>query len=117
MPSIKPPAVQAAVIAKAMNGDSKRQIAEDLGLGRNTVTSILSDAELNQLVLEGKSAIYRLIPKSVQALDRAIDKGKTTDEAQLVLRNTGVLKSEQEAQGVSVNVNLGALPRRGDARN
>jgi transposase len=113
MPSNKPPVVQAAVIAKSMNGDSKRQIAEDLGLGRNTVTAILEDAERNQLVLQGRDGIYQLIGKSVQALERAIDKGKTTEEAQLILRATGVLPQEQsENNNFSATVNLGVFPDR-----
>lgn len=112
--SNKPLAVQAVVVAKAMNGDSKRQIAEDLGIHRDTVTGILAQAELDQLVLGGKSGVYQLIPKSVKALERAIEKGKTTDEAQLVLRATGVLPQEQGEGGSAVTLNFGTMPRRGE---
>jgi len=110
MPSNKPPAVQAAVVVKAINGESKRQIAEDLGLARNTVTAILEDAELNQLVLEGKSRLHRLIPKSLGSLEYALDKHKTP-EAILILRATGVLPQEASESGPTVTVNLGAIPR------
>lgn len=110
--SIKPPAVQALVIAKSLNGDSKRQIAEDLGIARDTVTKILSSAEIDQYVNEGKSELIRLIPDSVTALKKAIHAGKTTEEAQLVLRSTGVLAPEQNSN-FTANVNLGVFPSRG----
>lgn len=91
-----------------MNGDSKRQIASDLGIARDTVSVILDSAEFVNLVNDGKAGIYRLIPKSVKALDRAITRGKTTEEAQLVLRSTGVLAPE-ESGAPSVNVNFGVF--------
>ena len=108
MATNKSPVVQAAVLAKAMVGESKRQIAEDLGLGRNTVTGILGDTELNQLVLSGKTSIYRMIPEAVEGIRKAIKRGKTTEEAQLVLRSTGVLEPEQTG-APSVNVNFGVF--------
>jgi len=110
MPSNKPPAVQAAVIAKSMNGDSKSQIAQDLSIARNTVTRILEDAELSELARAGKTSLYELIPKSIKAFEHALDKHKTA-EATIVLRATGVLPQEQSEAGMSVNVNLGAIPR------
>lgn len=111
MPSNKPPAVQAAVLAKRMNGDSKRQIAEDLEISRNTVTRILTDTELTQVVAEGKTGIYRLIPKAVKAFEHALDKNRTS-EAELILRSTGVLPQEQVVGGSSTTVNLGVFPER-----
>ena len=111
MATIKPPIVQAAVIAKHILGESKTQIAEDLGMGRNTVTAILADTELNRLVSEGKSDIYRMIPEAVAGIRKAIKKGKTTEEAQLVLRSTGVLAPEQ-SPNFTANVSLGVFNER-----
>jgi hypothetical protein len=108
MGTIKPPAVQALVISKAMNGDSKRQIAEDLGIGRNTVTKILCEAEINRFVNEGKSDLIRMIPEAVAGIRKAIKAGKTTEEAQLVLRSTGVIAPEQSG-APSLNVNFGVF--------
>ena len=108
MATIKSPVVQAAVIAKHMLGDSKSQIAEDLGMGRNTVTAILGDAELNRIVAQGKADIYRMIPEAVNGIRKAIKRGKTTEEAQLVLRSTGVLEPEQ-SNSPSLNVNFGVF--------
>lgn len=110
MPSNKPPAVQAAVVVKAIEGESKCQIAQDLGISRNTVTAILEDTELSKLVLEGKTKLHRLIPKSLGSLEYALDKHKTP-EAILILRATGVLPQEVSESGPTVTVNLGAIPR------
>lgn len=112
--SIKPPSVQAAVVAKSLAGESKSQIAEDLGIARNTVYKILSDAQLSDLVLEGKSGVYGLIPKAVKAFEHALDKHKTP-EATLILRATGVLPQEQEG-GSGVTLNFGVMPRRGECQ-
>lgn len=109
--SNKPPSVQAAVVVKALNGDSKSQIARDLEISRNTVNAILEDSELSKLVLEGKTTLHRLIPKSLAAFDYAITRHKIP-EATIILRATGVLPQEiTESSGPSVNINLGAIPR------
>lgn len=108
MATSKSPSVQAAVIAKHMIGESKSQISEDLGISRVTINNILSDTEVATILAEGKSSVIRLIPKSVKALERAIKRGKTTEEAQLVLRSTGVLAPEQSG-APSVNVNFGVF--------
>jgi hypothetical protein len=111
----KPAVVQTAVVLKAMNGDSKRQIAEDLGIGRDTVTAILEQPELDQLIKEGKTRLHQLIPKSLNAFEHALDKHKTA-EATVILQATGVLPSTDQSSGAAVNINFGALPRRNECQ-
>jgi predicted transcriptional regulator len=106
--SNKPPIVQAAVIAKHMLGESKTQIAEDLGMSRVTINGILNETELNDIVMRGKADVYRMIPEAISGIRKAIKRGKTTEEAQLVLRSTGVLAPEQSG-APSVNVNFGVF--------
>lgn len=108
MATTKSPIVQAAVIAKHMLGESKAQIADDLGMSRLTVSKILTDAQIATLVNEGKSEVFRMIPEAVAGIRKAIKAGKTTEEAQLVLRSTGVLAPE-ESGAPSVNVNFGVF--------
>lgn len=110
MASIKPPAVKAAVVAKSMAGESKTQIAEDLGITRNTVYSILNEAQLNDLVLQGKSGLYSLIPKSIRALEKALDRGDTA-EAKVILRSVNILPNENGDSTSAVTVNLGVMAR------
>jgi hypothetical protein len=109
----KPPAVQAAVLVKALNGESNTQIAEDLGIHRHTVRAILAQPELDKMVQEGKTRLHQLIPKSLDSLEYALNKHKTP-EAILILRATSVLPSEQEGSGAAVSINFGAMPRRGE---
>jgi predicted transcriptional regulator len=101
-----------AVLAKTMAGESKSQIAEDLGITRDTVRRILNESELANLVLEGKTGVYMLIPKAVKALEKALDKGDT-GEAKIILRSVNILPSEGEggSAGSAVTINLGAIPR------
>lgn len=111
MPSNKPQVTKTAVLAKTMAGESKSQIAEDLGITRDTVRRILNESELANLVAEGKSGVYMLIPKAVKALERALDKGDTS-EAKIILRSVNILPSEGDgSSGSAVTINLGAIPR------
>jgi hypothetical protein len=100
--SIKPPMVQAAVIAKYSNGESKTQIANDLGMGRNTVTAILSQSEIEQYVLEGRSKVVSLIPKAIRAVENRLDKNDGS-VAIGVLRGTQVLVNQQNTTNVTNN--------------
>ena len=45
--SIKPPHIQAAVIARRATGQSKRQICKELGIARNTVDTILKTTDID----------------------------------------------------------------------
>src|SRR5271166_1358867 len=60
--STKPPVVQAAIIARNALGDSKTDIARDLGISRQTVHSILNSSELEQTITAGRSRAVSLIP-------------------------------------------------------
>lgn len=103
--SSKPMSVQAAIIAKSMNGDSKTQIANDLDISRSTVYSVLGAHEIEQLVLEGRSKCIKMIPRSVRVIGDRLAKGSET-AALAILRGTQVLQN----QAVQVNVqNNGAM--------
>ena len=115
--SIKPRAMQTAVIAKSVSGESNRQIAKDLDISRNTVARILNEAELGHLVAAGKSRIFGLIDKSVDALERALDKGDV-GEAKMILRSVGVLPKEEEAGGAGgITFNIGAIAQQHADKN
>jgi Homeodomain-like domain len=80
MPSHKSAPVQQAVIAKRLQGHSKRQIARDLGMGRNTVDRILTESQIEAAVAQGRSQLVELVPKAVQLIQRAIEQGLAADE-------------------------------------
>ena len=111
MASNKSPVTKTAAIAMALTGESNSQIAENLGISRPTVAKILIEADFANLVSQGKADVFRMIPEATAAIRKAIKRGKTTEEAQLVLRSTGVLAPE-ESNNTSVQVNLGVFPDR-----
>lgn len=107
MASNKSPVIKGAVVAKALAGESNTQIANDLGISRPTVYRILNEAEFADLMAQGKSGIFSLIPKSVKALEMALDKGDCS-EAKNILRNVGLMQSEQQG-APSTTVNFGVF--------
>jgi hypothetical protein len=80
MPTHKSAPVQQAVIAKRLQGESKRQIARDLGMGRNTVDRILSESQIEAAVAQGRSRLVELVPKAIQLIGLAIEQGLEADE-------------------------------------
>ena len=103
--STKPAAIKTAVTAKYLIGETKTQIAKDLGIAHNTVNSILNAQEINELVLEGRSKCVQMIPRSVRVMSDRLAKGSET-AALAILRGTQVLQN----QAVQVNVqNNGAM--------
>jgi len=80
MPTHKSPQAQQAVIAKRLNGESKRKIARDLEMGRNTVDRILSESQVEAAVAQGRTQLVELVPKALQLIQRAIDQGLAADE-------------------------------------
>jgi hypothetical protein len=73
MPTNKSPQVQQAVIAKRLQGESKRKIARDLEMGRDTVDRILSESQVEAAVAQGRTQLVELVPKAIQLIQRAID--------------------------------------------
>jgi hypothetical protein len=73
--SIKAPLLKATVIAKRSTGSSKSQIAKDLSISRNTVTSILDEGDFEQQIASGRISCISLIGKGAQAIEKSFDKG------------------------------------------
>jgi len=78
--SRKAPQVQQAVIAKRLQGDSKRQIARDLDVNRRTVDRILSESQIEEAVAQGRSRLVEMVPKALQLIEIAIEQGLASDE-------------------------------------
>jgi predicted transcriptional regulator len=69
--------VKAAVIIRAAAGRSKKRIAKDLGLSRNTVSSILNEAEVSTVIEQGKSDVLRMVPKATEVFNHALDQNNS----------------------------------------
>jgi len=98
--STKPQAVKTAVIAKSLDGQPKRRIAKDLGITTNTVRSILKESQIDSLLEAGTIQCARLIPKSVEVINRRLDKDSETAAFRL-LEGIGVLGPNATKQGSS----------------
>lgn len=92
--SNKPAMTKTAVIAKAVVGESKSKIAQDLGISRPTVARILRESEFTTFAAQAKSGVFLLIPKALAALEAALDKGDVA-EAKMILRNVGAIAPEE----------------------
>lgn len=91
--SIKPTSVQAAILARSAMGETKTQIANDLGISRTTVHTILSSSEIEREVILGRSRVVQLIPNSIDVIEKKIEKGSET-AALAILRGTQVLNNQ-----------------------
>jgi hypothetical protein len=103
--SIKPAAIQSAVIAKYAQGESKVQIAKDLEIQPNTVRSILDSSEIEQVILQGRSRVVSLIPRAIDTVEYRLNK-HDGNIALGVLRGTQVLQTQQITQNVTNNFAL-----------
>jgi len=107
VPTNKPPQVQQAVIAKRLHGESKRKIARDLQMGRETVDRILSESQVEAAVAQGRSQLIEMVPKALQLIQRALDQGLVADEvpksaleaAMHVVRGSGTYEERSRTRG------------------
>ena len=110
----KAPAVQAAVAAKRASGQSKSQISRDLGISRNTVDVILSEAELSNFVERSKAVIFSALPKIAEVYARRAE--ETFQQAESTLERMKVIPTRETGGGLTLNnfIGIGNL-RRPDA--
>jgi hypothetical protein len=64
--------VQARVVSRHLNGESKRAIARGEGIGRDTVGRILSQREVLETIARYQSQLLDLVPKAIGAYDEAL---------------------------------------------
>ena len=107
MPAAKPQSVVTEVIARKVAGQYNSQIARDLKIARSTVATILDSSGFSQAIEYGQVRVHRMIPKTCDALERAID-GDKLPAILAVLNGTGILKpeSDEKEQDVSVTINV-----------
>jgi len=106
--SIKPQAIQNAILVKAAQGLNKSQIAQDLQIHTQTVRNVLSMSDISQHVAELRSDIVTQgdLRKSVKVIRTKLDKGSES-AALAMLRGFNVLQSGNQ---MTVNVqNNGAM--------
>jgi predicted transcriptional regulator len=107
LPSKKKQVVKNAVVAKAIAGESKSKIAEDLGITRNTVRRILNETEINQFVGQGKSTLFELIPQAAEIYAAKVR--ANPDEAKDFLERVLVLPGKQAGNDAHIRFSVGTI--------
>jgi hypothetical protein len=64
--------VQARVISRHLNGESKREIARVEGIGRDTVGRILSQQEVVETIARYQSRLLEMVPNAIDAYEEAL---------------------------------------------
>jgi len=72
--SRKAPAVKTAVLAKRVQGQSITNIANDLGITRNTTRAIIDESNLDQLMEDGRIQTLNRVPAALKTLDVRLEK-------------------------------------------
>lgn len=116
----KPKPLQRAIAAKRLNGESKLKIARDLGVSRNTVTSVIAlnnveqglstvEVEIADQIAEYRRRAVALAPLAIQAIADQVTNGDG-DLGLRLLERTGVVGPDaiDTAQRASVR-NSGAI--------
>jgi hypothetical protein len=85
--SLKPPAIQSAILAKRASGSSKAKIAKELGMAVNTVTNVLELNDFDRSLESEQRESLRLIPRAIQVAHDRLTKG-SENMAIKVLENT-----------------------------
>lgn len=110
--STKSEAVKGAVIAKHVSGSSNSKISRDLGISRPTVIRILSEAEIDSLVQQGRSGLAELVPDAVKKYGGGVK--SNVDRAESFLERMKVLPAREAAIGsntINNFIGIGSLAR------
>ena len=104
--SVKPEAVKQAVVSKRLQGESKRQIARDLDIHRETVDNILDESQVEAALAQWRRDYVQLVPTALKIVERMLEKAQ--DEASVdkdmfsaalqVLKGTGVHEERTRSQ-------------------
>ena len=84
--------VRGRVIARHVTGQSNRQIANEEKIDRDTVSRILTQREVVQMVAQYQSRLLKLVPKALGVYDQAL---ASDDERVRVATATRILEGLQ----------------------
>lgn len=98
--SNKPPAVKAAVIAKRTHGETKTQIANDLHIARQSVDTILAEANIDEQMTSGLILASGLIPESIRVVKHRL--AQNSESAAFGILNPLVLNRVSERPGAKM---------------
>jgi hypothetical protein len=70
----KAPAIQTQVVARRMAGQPNSKIAKDLGMGVNTVKSIINLTDVDRMMQDGRIGAMERVPQALKTLDVRLEK-------------------------------------------
>ena len=100
------PHMETVVLTKHLAGENNTKIANDLGVGRQTISRVLNDEQMTQYVEYGRSKAISLIPKSLKVAEYKLNRNDGT-MALGILRGTRVLQNEQVTVNTQNNFAFG----------
>ncbi|GEM_PF-5008214 len=106
MPSKKPESVKQAVVSKRLQGESKRQIARDLEIGRATVDNILDESQVEAALAQWRRDYLQLVPTALRVTKQFLEDGERNapidkdvfNGALQILKGTGVHEERTRAR-------------------
>lgn len=87
-------AVRDRVLAKAIQGETKTQIAREEGLSRPTVRKILNHPEMFECLEQARRKFISLNLNALRLIEKMIDENEDIDLATAVLITTGLLSKD-----------------------
>jgi hypothetical protein len=99
--------VRGRVLARHMGGQSNRRIATEERIDRDTVSRILSQREVVQMIAQYQSRLLSMVPKAIAAFDAALE---SDDERVRLAAATKLLEGLQVLQrgGIEKALETGA---------
>ena len=103
--SRKAPAIQAAILAKRAIGTSKRQIAKEMRISPNTVSSVIELSDFDSQLTSGRTLCAELIPSSVKVVKHRLAQNSETAAFRL-LEGIGVLGKDAKPTAPPATIEL-----------
>ena len=97
--SRKAPVVKHRVALLRAQGQSKSQIAREVGIDRETVTRILNSSEIREIVEVSQSIIAESLPRIATMVTQDVLKERDRELGERILERSGILREHQSAPG------------------
>jgi len=109
--SMKAPAVQTAVVTRRALGQSKAQISQEVGIAKNTVSSIIEQSEIDRILEDQTLSCAKLLPKCVREVDYHLDRHSLTAALSLLTpmvlnRDTAINASQVGNMHISQTIQM-----------
>lgn len=102
--SRKSPAIKNEIVARRLMGQNKTQIARDLGIAKNTVSSVIELNDVDRMLEDGRIGTMQRVPEALKTLDVRLE--KNSESAALWLLDKCFDNSKVQGNKMSADVVL-----------